>query len=125
MIILGISGGIDRLYENTFSFPKGENHDSAAVLLIDGEIVAAIEEERLTRIKHTNKAPLLAIRFCLDRAGITIDKVDKFVFPGNEGLINGMLRSQYMINHRIEEYGDVRKIIRKLLSSHFKAQSKN
>lgn len=122
MIILGISGGLDSLYEHTFSFPKGENHDSAAVLIIDGEVVAAIEEERLTRLKHTNKAPLSAIRFCLEKAGITIGEVDKFVFPGKEELINGMLRSHYMVNHRIKEFRDVKQTIRKLFHTHFNCE---
>jgi carbamoyltransferase len=50
-------------------------HDSAAALLQDGEIVAAGQEERFTRIKGDASFPRNAVQFCLDRAGITIDDV--------------------------------------------------
>jgi carbamoyltransferase len=49
--------------------------DAAAVLLMDGEIVAAVEEERFTRAKHSAGFPTLAIRHCLDHAGISISEV--------------------------------------------------
>jgi len=50
-------------------------HDSAAALLKDGEVVVAIQEERLTRIKQDSNLPEKAIAFCLDFEGITIDQV--------------------------------------------------
>ena len=46
-------------------------HDSAAALVIDGEIVAAAQEERFTRIKHDYRFPQHAIDYCLDEAGLT------------------------------------------------------
>ena len=55
-------------------------HDSAAVLLKDGQLVAAAEEERFSRIKHDNDYPALAIEFCLRQAGITSHDVDYVVF---------------------------------------------
>ena len=55
-------------------------HDAAAALLIDGEIIAAAQEERFTRKKHTPDFPVNAIRFCLDHAGIRIDELDAVVF---------------------------------------------
>ena len=51
-------------------------HDSAAALLIDGKVVFAIEEEKLSGIKHDNSFPLKAIEACLSHAQITIDEVD-------------------------------------------------
>jgi carbamoyltransferase len=51
-------------------------HDSAAALLKDGEIVAAAQEERFTRIKHDPSFPVNAVRYCLDEAGIDMDDVD-------------------------------------------------
>lgn len=51
-------------------------HDSAAALLRDGEIVAAAQEERFTRVKGDASFPKKAVSFCLDRAGVTIDDVD-------------------------------------------------
>jgi carbamoyltransferase len=55
-------------------------HDSAAALLVDGRIVAAVEEERFTRKKHDARFPRQAIEFCLATAGITADRVDHVVF---------------------------------------------
>ena len=51
-------------------------HDSAACLLKDGEIIAAAQEERFTRVRHDQEFPALAIKYCLKQAGITIDQVD-------------------------------------------------
>jgi carbamoyltransferase len=51
-------------------------HDSAAVILKDGLVVAAIEEERLNRIKHSNYFPARAIRHCLSQARATIHDLD-------------------------------------------------
>jgi carbamoyltransferase len=50
--------------------------DSAATLIKDGEIVAAIEEERFSRKKHHSGFPYKAIEFCLDYAGITLKDVE-------------------------------------------------
>jgi carbamoyltransferase len=46
-------------------------HDSAAALIVDGEIVAAAQEERFTRIKHDANFPLHAIEYCLKEASIS------------------------------------------------------
>ncbi len=51
-------------------------HDSAAVLLRDGEVVAAIEEERLSRVKHCNFFPKRAVDFCLREANIGLEEVN-------------------------------------------------
>jgi len=68
LIILGLSGAL--------------NHDPSAALLIDGEIVAAAEEERFVRDKHAkNHMPLEAARYCLAEAGITGRQVDVVAFP--------------------------------------------
>ncbi len=55
-------------------------HDSAAVLLCDGEIVAAAQEERFTRKRHDADFPVHAVEFCLSRAGISLSEVDHIVF---------------------------------------------
>ena len=61
MVILGI---------NAFG------HDTSAALVVDGKLVAAIEEERLNREKKTRKFPHLAINYCLDVANLKITDVD-------------------------------------------------
>ncbi|MBI3529601.1 MAG: carbamoyltransferase [Betaproteobacteria bacterium] len=55
-------------------------HDSAAALVVDGEIVAAAQEERFTRKKHDAGFPRHALEFCLAEAGIGIDQVDLVAF---------------------------------------------
>ncbi|HZG52116.1 MAG TPA: carbamoyltransferase C-terminal domain-containing protein [Pyrinomonadaceae bacterium] len=50
--------------------------DSAASLLHNGELVAAAEEERFTRVKHYSGFPYNAVQFCLDHAGINISEVE-------------------------------------------------
>lgn len=55
-------------------------HDSAAALLRDGQIVAAAQEERFTRIKNEPEFPQQAIEFCLRRARLKPDELDCVVF---------------------------------------------
>ena len=68
MIILGLSGAL--------------GHDPSAALLIDGEIVAAAEEERFIREKHArNRMPREAARYCLDEARLAAAEIDAVAFP--------------------------------------------
>src|SRR5580693_2885615 len=55
-------------------------HDAAAVLLRDGALVAAAEEERFSRIKHDYGFPKNAIHFCLDQVGLEGRDLDYVVF---------------------------------------------
>jgi len=55
-------------------------HDSAACILRDGDIVAAVQEERFTRKKHDPRFPQNAVKWCLEAAGITIENVAYVVF---------------------------------------------
>ncbi|MFJ7769644.1 carbamoyltransferase [Streptomyces sp. NPDC097107] len=55
-------------------------HDSAAALIVDGTLVAAVEEERLNREKKTSKFPSNAIGWVLASGGITLDDVDLVAF---------------------------------------------
>jgi len=51
-------------------------HDSAACLVVDGEIVAAAQEERFTRLKHDYNFPINAARYCLSEAKLSADNLD-------------------------------------------------
>lgn len=55
-------------------------HDSAAALAMGGIIIAAAQEERFTRNKHTADFPINAIKYCLEEAGLEIDELDAIVF---------------------------------------------
>jgi carbamoyltransferase len=55
-------------------------HDSAAALVVDGQIVAAAQEERFTRKKHDPRFPHHALSYCLDEGRITLEEVDYVAF---------------------------------------------
>ncbi len=85
MNIIGISG-IDGtvefkrrhwpgLQEREYRISQG--HDSAAALVIDGEFVFGVAEERISRRKHTGDFPIGAIRACLDWAGLDPGQLDE------------------------------------------------
>ncbi|MFF4012080.1 carbamoyltransferase [Streptomyces sp. NPDC001717] len=56
-------------------------HDAGASLLVDGELVAAVEEERLNRDKKTTDFPFNSVRWCLDQAGIEFSDIDLIAIP--------------------------------------------
>lgn len=85
MNVIGISG-----LENSIGFKKAQwpgleereyrvaqGMDAAAALVIDGKLVAAAEQERFSRRKHTGDFPIDAIRFCLKEAGVSIEEIDE------------------------------------------------
>ena len=55
-------------------------HDSAACILVNGEIIAAVQEERFTRKKHDPSYPENAINFVLKFAGLKLNEIDQIVF---------------------------------------------
>ncbi len=55
-------------------------HDSSAAIIENGRLIAAVEEERFTRIKHDNSFPFKSIDYCLKETGITITQVDCIAF---------------------------------------------
>ena len=65
---------------------SGFYHDSAAALVIDGKVIAAIEEEKLSGIKHDSSFPFKAIQWVLNYAQITIDEVDMICWYENPDL---------------------------------------
>ena len=55
-------------------------HDSAAAVVVDGQVVAAAQEERFSRKKHDASFPRQAIEFCLQQTGISVEELDHVVF---------------------------------------------
>src|SRR2546427_4383578 len=55
-------------------------HDSAAAIVVDGDIVAAAQEERFTRKKHDAGFPRDAVAYCLDAAGLSPAQLDFIAF---------------------------------------------
>ncbi|MBS1618490.1 MAG: hypothetical protein JST76_08225 [Bacteroidetes bacterium] len=90
MIVLGINGGFRQGYQ-----------DVSAALIRDGAVVAAIEEERLSRVKYSaGRLPHLAVLEVLRIGGIAIQQVDVLAFHGStwEAEIDGRIQ-QYFENH--------------------------
>jgi len=84
-VVLGISG-----LENSVPFKQthwpglqpaeyriSQGHDAAAAILVNGEVVAAAEQERFSLKKHTGAFPLGAIEFCLKQAGLSLSDVSE------------------------------------------------
>ena len=73
--------------------------DSSACLLRDGQLVAAVEEERFRRIKHWAGFPSEAIRYCLDEAGATLADVDH-VALNSDPQANLWRKAWFALRHR-------------------------
>src|SRR5882724_8903132 len=69
--------------------------DSSAAIFKDGIMIAATEEERFTRVKHWAGFPVLAIRFCLQEAGITLGEVD-YITIGRDPKAKFMNKLNYL-----------------------------
>ncbi|HEY4346687.1 MAG TPA: carbamoyltransferase C-terminal domain-containing protein [Gaiellaceae bacterium] len=70
--------------------------DAAAALVIDGELVAAAEEERFNRVKHCAGFPVLAARWCLEDAGVEPGQLDH-VAIGRDPKANGGAKLRRMV----------------------------
>ncbi len=88
--VSGIDGTMDfkrrhwpDLQEREYRISQG--HDSAAVLAIDGEVIAAVAEERIARRKHTGDFPVGAIEACLAQAGLRLSEIDEIVHSFDYG----------------------------------------
>jgi carbamoyltransferase len=85
-------------------------HESAAALLVDGELVAAVEEERFNRIKHAKEAawdnphqlPERAIRFCLKHSGLTARDIGHVAYSFDPKLRRKRYRAEWW-DPRVEE----------------------
>ena len=76
MIVLGLNCGFSRPEDEFIpNLPHWFGHDAAAVLMVDGEVMAAVEEERLNRLKHTNKFPTQAVTECLAQGNLRLSQV--------------------------------------------------
>ncbi|MDC0426503.1 carbamoyltransferase [Pelagibacteraceae bacterium] len=55
-------------------------HDSAAAIIVNGEITAAVQEERFSRVKHDSRFPINAIKYVLDENKVKLSEIDFIVF---------------------------------------------
>jgi carbamoyltransferase len=86
LVVLGLSGAL--------------THDPSAAIYVDGELIAAAEEERFTRKKHAKNAmPLHAARYVLREANLTARNVDVVAFPFGKISLFGKARWHYAKRH--------------------------
>jgi carbamoyltransferase len=103
-------------------------HESSAALLVDGEVVAACEEERFNRVKHAKEArvdnphvlPEHAIRFCLEHAGIKASEIDRVGYSFDPKIRSAEFRAEWWPDSRLEDeflrrLGDVAAAVDKAL----------
>ncbi|MGY4199119.1 carbamoyltransferase family protein [Bradyrhizobium sp. USDA 4520] len=119
MLCLGLSGGLDRIYERSPELPSTFLHDGAAVLVQDGRVIAAVEEERLNRVKHSNKLPSNSIRYCLSTAGVELGEIDRIAFYATEAYCNTMLE-RLSVSKPVPL--DAKLLMRQLLAREFDAE---
>src|SRR5262245_35371740 len=86
-------------------------HDAAAVLICDGQIVAGVEEERLNRLKHTNKLAQNAIRACLKLAGLTLNDITRFAYYGTEDILDAVVASHVLRQPNMRPFSSAREYV--------------
>ncbi|MCL6731507.1 carbamoyltransferase C-terminal domain-containing protein [Streptomyces neyagawaensis] len=102
MLVLGLSGNFSARDSDLVPLmPDQLFHDSAACLVRDGEVIAAVEEERFNRIKKTTKFPVNAIRACLDVAGVTVDQLDGVAYYFPEDFVDTTLNFFYTVHPKV------------------------
>lgn len=91
MLIIGLNGSANLVHENRFNIGESNYHDAGAALIHHGDLVAVFEEERLNRIKHTNKLPVLSLQACLNTRGVKAREIDYFAFGFSERVLEEAL----------------------------------
>jgi len=86
VIVLGLAGAHD--------------HDPSAAIIVDGDVAAALEEERLSRETHARgQLPIESARYCLDAAGVGAKEIDVVAFPSAPVAFGGPARRHYARRH--------------------------
>ena len=94
MLVLGFNGSFDLINERRYGSEGW--HDAAAVLIEDGNVLFAIEEERLDRIKHSDKLPVRAIRACLASRNVCLNDLDMICYYSDD--IDSMRKDDFLNN---------------------------
>jgi carbamoyltransferase len=104
MLVLGVHLGSGRSELDESCDDGFDDHDAAAVLVDDGQIIAAVEEERLSRIKHTNFFPARAIRWVLEHARVGLSDLAAIAVPMSElEAMRSALRANLTTNERFAD----------------------
>jgi carbamoyltransferase len=117
MLTLGLAGGLDPVGEQVINSPSNYAYDGAAVLVEDGVVVVGAEEARLNRIKHSDKFPFEAIRFCLEERGISAAEIDGIGYYVEEDAANALLSRFRASRPGVLEGLDARRLFARTVSA--------
>ena len=89
--------------------------DSSACILKDGEVIVALEEERIRRVKHWAGFPIEAIKYCLQDAGITIKDIDYITISRDPSAnvvkkIKHTLKNKVSVSAILDRYSNSKKV---------------
>ncbi|MGW7363392.1 carbamoyltransferase family protein [Streptomyces sp. NPDC054841] len=129
MIVLGCNGftRVSEVFAEHFGAVGTERHyllghDAGASLLVDGELVAAVEEERLNREKKTSDFPFNAVKWCLEHAGLKFSDVDLIAIPWNfsaevlDQMLFGITSTPMAPSAKLDLIGDIGKLFTEVVS---------
>ncbi len=92
MKVLGLNGWTER------------GHDGGASLIVDGKLIYAVEEERLTRLKHAyDTIPNKSIEHALNFANLKLDDIDKFYIGWDYEALYSMLNKQFLTKEEVSQ----------------------
>jgi carbamoyltransferase len=116
---LGIAGGFDQVHEALFNLEDDLLHDAAAVLIRDGVVLAGVEQERLDRIKHSNKVWSKAVTFCLESANVGLRDLDYIALYSSESFTDVSLRMLHLYRRGLGKRRDARGMFQYLFEREF------
>ncbi len=115
MLILGLSGGPNLIHERIYGLDQAVFHDSACALVEDGEVLFAIEEERLNRIKHTNKFPSQSMRSCMSALDLHLSDIDLIAYYNTKEGMDNFVRRLFLSEPEAPELLDGAAFVQSLI----------
>jgi carbamoyltransferase len=119
MVVLGLTGGIDSIFLKTMMPSTGLGHDSSTVLLNESEVVCAIEEERLNRLKHTNKFCSSATKSCLEKNLTTLPVLAAIAIYASENFLNRKLKEFGLYTPELNHFSNIKHLYQFLFEREF------
>ncbi|MEU6893335.1 carbamoyltransferase C-terminal domain-containing protein [Streptomyces sp. NPDC046557] len=129
MIVLGCNGftRVSEVFAEHFGAVGTEKHyllghDAGASLLVDGELVAAVEEERLNREKKTTDFPFNSVKWCLEQAGLRFSDIDLIAIPWDfstevfDRMLAGITSAPMAPSAKLELVGNIGKLFTDVVS---------
>lgn len=117
MTVLGICGGVAALEMSPEFHMLDLSHDAGAAIVSDGRLLAAIEQERLDRVKHSFVFPEAAIRAAIQEANISASSIKYIAIPFSEAFLEGAFRAAYHLRPELSSRETPRELYCRLLAN--------